>query len=59
MKINTFLNPLSTGFVFKNVLQGPGNTPMLFTKLCPVIKNGKIRFSVAFLMSVELSFQED
>ena len=44
---------------FKNVLQGPGNTPMLFTKLCPIIKNGKIRFSVSFLVSVELSSQED
>ena len=37
----------------------PGNTPMLFTKLCHILKNGKIRFSVSFLVSVELSSQED
>ena len=49
----------TTGCVFKNVPREPGNTPMLFTKLCPIVKNGKIRFSVSFLVSVELSSQED
>ena len=52
------LNPFTTGCVFKNVLQGPGNTPMLFTKLCPIIKNHKIRLSVSFLVPFESSFKE-
>ena len=57
-KIFQGFNPFTTGCVFKNVLQGPGNTPMLFTKLCPIIKNHKIRLSVSFLVPFESSFKE-
>ena len=53
------VNPFTTGRVFENVSREPGNTPMLFTKLCPIRKNGKIRVSVSFLLSFELSSQED
>ena len=52
-------NSFSPGLIFNDVPRTPGNTPMLFTKLCPIVKIVKIRFSVSFLVSVELSSQED
>ena len=53
------LNPFTTGRVFENVPREPENTPMLFTKFCCNTSDGKIRFSISFLVSFESSSQED
>ena len=52
-------NPFTTGCVFKNVPREPGNSPIFFTKLCRNTTDGKIRFSVSFLVSFESSFKEE
>ena len=53
------VNSLSTACVFNDVLQGPGNTPMLFTNFAVMTTDDKIWFSGSFLLSFEWFFQEE